>query len=256
MKTLIIPTDFSPLSKKALDFAVNLAAQIDAGIMPLHSYSVPYTSETFSTSLVDMLRKNAEHAMEEFVKEVPGHIPCQRKVTPFPLKEELKTLGKDIENTWIIMATHGEKDWWDHQLGTNASHIINAMNAPVFLIPEHAECSFPIRHILVASDGMKMTDKVRERWTDLKATLNASSQALQVVKDQQEEGVGEFEGMPLYKLYHENFKDGLLEAEEIVHPELTLTVHHKRTWFEGIFHSSATKELAMNHTAPFVVLHE
>jgi len=256
MKTLIIPTDFSTLSKKALEFAVNLAEQIDAGIMPLHSYSVPYTSETFSTSLVDMLRKNAESAMEAFVCDVPNHIPCQRKVTPFPLKEELKTLSKDKDNTWIIMATHGEKDWWDHQLGTNASHIINAMNAPVFLIPENAEVRFPIRHILVASDGVKMTDKVRERWKDLKSTLKASSQALQVVASHTEEGTDTFEGMPLYRLFHENFKNGLLEAEEIVHPELTMAVHHKRNWFEELFHSSATKSLALNHNAPLVVLHE
>ena len=256
MKTLIIPTDFSPLSKRVLDFAVHLAAQIDAGIMPLCSYFVPYTSKTYTTSLVDIFRENAEQAMEEFVKQIPRNVPCQRKVTPLPLKEELKTLGKDIENTWIIMATYGEKDWWNHQLGTNASHIINSMNSPVILIPENAKCTFPIRHILVATDGVKMTEKVRARWLDMKTTLNASSQALQVVTAQEEEGIGEFEGMPLYKLFHETFKQGLLEAEEIIHPELSLAVHHKRTWFGGLFHSSVSKGLTMNHNAPFVVLQE
>jgi len=59
----------------------------------------------------------------------------------------------------------------------------------------------------------------------------------------------------LYRLFHENFKNGLLEAEEIVHPELTMAVHHKRNWFEELFHNSATKSLALNHNAPLVVLH-
>ena len=256
MKTLIIPTDFSPLSKKALDFAVNLASQIDAGIMPLHSYSVPYTSETFSSSLTDILCKNAEQGMKEFVKEVPENIPCQSKVTPYPLKEELKALRKDMMNTWIIMSTRGEKDWWDHQLGTNASNLINALDVPFFLIPENAEIRIPIRHILVTTDGREMTNDVRAKFMDIKKTLKASSQALQVVATESEEGDSVYEGMPLHKLFHENFQGGLLEAEEIIHPELTVAVHHKRKWYESLLHSSATKELALKHPGPILVLHE
>ncbi|MEY2963794.1 MAG: hypothetical protein RL754_1055 [Bacteroidota bacterium] len=256
MKTLILPTDFSELSKKALEFAIALADQFNAGIMPVHSYSIPHTSETFSTSLVEMLRKNAEESMEEFLKLVPTSIPCQSKVSPFPIREELQTLSKDRENSWIIMATHGEQDWWDHQLGTNASHLINALDVPVFLVPANAEIKTPIRHILVTTDGREMTDNVRAKFLDIKATLKASSQALQVVASESEEGDGIYEGMPLYKLFHENFQGGLLEAEEIIHPELTLAVHHKRKWFESLFHSSATKELALKHPGPIVVLHE
>jgi hypothetical protein len=256
MKTLIIPTDFSPHSKKALEFAVNLASQIDAGIMPLHSYSVPYTSETFSSSLSDILYKNAERGMKEFVMDVPENIPCQSKVTPYPLKEELKTLRKDINNTWIIMSTRGEKDWWDHQLGTNASNLINALDIPFFLIPESAAIQIPIRNILVTTDGNEMSNDVRAKFMDIKDTLQASSQALQVVANKSEEGIGTYEGMPLYKLFHENFHGGLLAAEDIIHPELTLAVHHKRKWFESLFHSSATKELALKHPGPIVVLHE
>jgi nucleotide-binding universal stress UspA family protein len=256
MKTLVIPTDFSPLSAKALEFALLLAEQIDAGIIPVHSYSIPHTSETFSTSLVEMLRQNAEESMDAFVKNVPPSIPCQSKVTAFPLKEELRILAKDSDNIWVIMATHGEKDWWDHQLGTNASHIINALHVPIFLIPENAAIATPIRHILVATDGQPMSETVKTQWDNLKATFNATSQALQVVKSKEEEGTDTFEGMPLFKLYHENFEQGITEAEEIVQPELTVAIHHKRTWFESLFHSSATKELALRHPAPLVVLHE
>ena len=256
MKTLVLPTDFSELSKKALNFAIAIADQIDAGIMPVHSYSIPHTSETFSTSLIEMLRQNAEKNMDEFLKQVPVNMPCQSKVTPFPLKEELTTLSKDKENIWIIMATHGEQDWWDHQLGTNASHIINSLNVPIFLIPESAQVEVPIRHILVTTDGREMTEGVREKFMDIKTTFGATSQALQVVATEDEEGDGTYEDMPLYKLFHENFGQGLVEAEEIIHPELTLAVHHKRKWFESLFHSSATKELALKHPGPLVVLHE
>lgn len=256
MKTLIIPTDFSSLSKKALDFAIGLADQIGGGIMPLHSYAIPHTSETFSVSLIDMLRKNAEENMEQFVADVPAHIPCQNKVTPYPLKHELQQLAHDDANIWVVMATRGIQDWWDHQLGTNASHVVNHMNAPLFLISEDAPARLPLKKVLVATDGLPMTEEVRMKWNSLKSELGFTSQALEVVNHLNEEGSGSYEDMPLYKLYHENFRDGLTEAEQIVTPDATLVIHHKRNWIDALFHKSATKELALRHPAPLIVLHE
>lgn len=255
MKTIVIPTDFSDLSKKALEFAIGLAEQIGGGIMPLHSYAIPHTSETFSVSLVEMLRKNAEENMEQFIAKVPSNVPCQHKVSPYPLKNELQQLD-DAPNIWVVMATRGEKDWWDHQLGTNASHVVNALSAPIFLINEHAPAKLPIERVLLATDGRPMTEHVKSKYEDLKRALNFSAQALEIVPTEVEEGSGTYEGMPLYKLYHENFKEGLSEAEDIITPDATLVVHHKRNWVDALFHKSATKELALSHPATLIVLHE
>lgn len=256
MKTIVIPVDFSDLSKKALDYAIGLAEQIGAGLLPVHSYAIPHTSETFSGSLTELLGKNAQESMDDFIKGIPAHIPCQSKVTAFPLKEELQHLSRDKKNIWVVMATHGEQDWLDHQLGTNASHIINALHVPVFLVPEKANYTFPIKRIVFATDGVDLNDDVKKSWGEIKSLLKADAQAVQVVNQPAEAGFGDYEDMELVKVYHENLSGGLETAEEIVNPQLTVAVHHKRNLLQNLFHSSATKSLALQHESPVVVLHE
>ncbi len=256
MKTIVIPIDFSELSIKALNYAVGIAEQIGAGIMPVHSYAIPHTSDTFSGSLTEMLGKNAQESMDDFIKKVPAHIPCQSKVTAFPLKEELQHLSRDKSNIWVVMATHGVQDWLDHQLGTNASHIINALHVPVFLIPEKAEFSFPIKNVLFATDGEALTDEVKKEWNEIQRLLEAKIQAVQVVDEPQNAGYDHFEDMELVKVFHKNLSGGLETATDLVAPQLTVAVHHKRSLLQGLFHSSATKSLALKHTSPIVVLHE
>jgi len=256
MKTIVIPIDFSELSVKALKYAVGLAQQIGAGIMPVHSYAIPHTSETFSGSLTELLGKNAQESMDDFIKNVPSHVPCQSKVTAFPLKEELQHLSRDKNNIWVVMATHGVQDWLDHQLGTNASHIINALHVPVFLVHEKSEFSFPIKNVLFATDGIPLTDDVKKEWNDIQGLLLAKTQAVQVVGEPEAAGYDTFEDMELVKVFHKNLSGGLETASDLVKPELTVAVHHKRNLLQSLFHSSATKSLALEHTSPIVVLHE
>jgi len=256
MKTIVLPVDFSALSKHALNYTIGLAEQIGAGIMPVHSYAIPNTSATFSGSLTEMLAKNAQESMDDFLKNIPAHIPCQSKVTAFPLKEELQHLSRDKSNIWVVMATHGVQDWLDHQLGTNASHIINALHVPVFLIPEKSEFSFPIHNVLFATDGLALSESVKKEWSTIKNELDADAQAVQVVNEPQEAGFGRFEELDLVKVFHKNLSGGLATAAHLVQPQLTVAVHHKRSLLQGLFHSSATKSLALQHDSPLVVLHE
>ncbi len=41
MKTLLVPTDFSSVSVNAMNYAVDMAQAINAGIVLLHVYNVP-----------------------------------------------------------------------------------------------------------------------------------------------------------------------------------------------------------------------
>ncbi len=256
MKTIVVPVDFTDLSNKAMDFAIGLAHSIDAGLMPVHSYAIPHTGETFSSTLTELLQKNAEEAMEELVAKVPSNIPCQNMVTAYPLKEALQKLSKDKSNIWVVMATKGEQDWLDHQLGTNASHIVNALDVPVFLLPEDAEFAFPLKNALFATDGEPLEDSVKLKWKDIKESLQLNAQAIKVVKNAEDVDAGIFEEMQLHEIYHKNIIGGITESAEFLNGDLTVAVHHKRNPLKSLFHSSATKRLALTHKNPLLVLHE
>lgn len=256
MKTIVVPIDFSPLSQKAIDFAVGIAAQIEAGLTLVHSYAIPHTGSNFSSSLTTMLRNNAEEAMDKCQNAIPTSIPVQSMVTPFPLKEALQKLSKDKKNIWVVMATKGEQDWLDHQLGTNASNVVNAIHVPVFLLPESSEVTFPLKSAVFATDGEDMDDYVKTEWQDIQFRLGLSAQAIELVEDPKQQGTCEYENMVLHKVYHKNLILGLQEIKEVLDADLTVAVHHKRNIIQTLFHSSATKQLALTHKNPLLVLHE
>ena len=62
MKTIIVPTDFSPIATNAMNFAADMAANINASLMLLHVYQVPVSMTDVPIVLVsaEELRTAAE----------------------------------------------------------------------------------------------------------------------------------------------------------------------------------------------------
>ncbi|NCW88623.1 MAG: universal stress protein [Chitinophagia bacterium] len=72
MKTIIVPTDFSPTATNALHYAIQMAKQIKANLLLVHVYQVPvsYTDAPIVLVSVDELRKSAEARMQTLKEEV------------------------------------------------------------------------------------------------------------------------------------------------------------------------------------------
>jgi nucleotide-binding universal stress UspA family protein len=70
MKTIIIPTDFSPIATNALHYGIDMAQAIDASLYLLHVYQVPITMTDVPIVLVSVeeLQKNAEERLAKSEK--------------------------------------------------------------------------------------------------------------------------------------------------------------------------------------------
>ena len=53
MKTIIVPTDFSPIATNAMNFAADMAVNINASLMLLHVYQVPVSMPDVPVVLMD-----------------------------------------------------------------------------------------------------------------------------------------------------------------------------------------------------------
>ena len=62
MKTIIVPTDFSPIATNAMNFAADMAANIDASVMLFHVYQVPVSMSDVPVVMVsaEELRRSSE----------------------------------------------------------------------------------------------------------------------------------------------------------------------------------------------------
>ena len=78
MKTIIIPTDFSPVATNAMHYGLEMARSVNASLLLFHAYQVPvsYSDVPIILVSVDELKKSAEERLETLKKEVEHISSC------------------------------------------------------------------------------------------------------------------------------------------------------------------------------------
>ena len=75
MKTILLPTDFSPAATNAMNYAVAMAKEINASIILFHVYQIPVTITEVPVQMINIeeLRKNSATHLQS-LKEKIQHI--------------------------------------------------------------------------------------------------------------------------------------------------------------------------------------
>lgn len=101
MKTLVVPTDFSSVSVNAVNYAVDMAEAINAGIVLLHVYNIPVSFTDgpvapVSTVSMEEVKRSSEERLEEIklnlVKVTSGNIQIYTESRLGDTVEELEQL--------------------------------------------------------------------------------------------------------------------------------------------------------------------
>lgn len=141
---ILIPTDFSKTSLKAIDHAVhmakltnaelvllhaseNLIADVDAGIMTFVKFQAEYEQEILNQNTKN-LNEVAARIQKKGVKTVSTII---EKGKPY---ERIVAAAKKIKADLIIMGTHGVSGIREFFLGSNTFNVIRDAHCPVLSI--------------------------------------------------------------------------------------------------------------------------
>jgi len=139
LKRIMVPLDFSPLSKKALQYGVRLARQFSAEVTLFHVVeSAPKDFQgmmiTFSNSngsepkrklnaLASSTRaKGVVHVTATFRRGLPSH--------------EIVEAAKELDVDLIVIATHGYTGWKHFTIGSTAERVVRAATCPVLVVRE------------------------------------------------------------------------------------------------------------------------
>lgn len=267
---LVVPTDFSACSKKAIQFAVVMARQLAAELILLHV--LPDFGPTLGTLPTTQLKKNAlEWTENEFSNLATGiqaegvHVTHQIAYGPGVgkvLGPFLTTHGIEL----VIMGSHGASGLKKFLLGSNTVDVINHTNVPVVIVPEAAPTA-PVTHLLYASDLRNVLEEVR-CLAPFARQLNATIKIIHVP--------------PVQYLHHLNTdkildslkKDMdypavemiLLKGEEVLSSieqyaaasqgELLVMFTHHTSFLEQLFSKSLTREIAWHQTIPLLVFNK
>jgi len=159
-KNILLATDFSEVSRKAVPYAKAIASRYVSKIYLVHVISaearMPIPIEPLPGEL-DYGRQNAEREMEAFLSGNPlGNIPHEALVEQGPIWDVLSTLIERDEIDLLVLGTHGRGGLKKVILGSVAEELFRLASCPVLTlgpaVPFEPTSTKEFRQILFATD--------------------------------------------------------------------------------------------------------
>ena len=144
MKTIIVPTDFSDYSDRAVQAATKLAGKFGASIVLFHCLELPEKTniaddEEFIEEIYNT-RQNADLLLTKYT--FPDDIIVRKVIRRGSVSEELNKFVETEKADLIIMGSHGVKGLKARFMGTNAQKTVRAVHIPVLVIKKGFSGSF------------------------------------------------------------------------------------------------------------------
>jgi len=144
LKKILVPTDFSACSKKALQYAVPFAKQFNAALVLLNVVRRrnAMDGETYPVDcqlkVETSLRKNAERELKELASEFPLHeVPVQIETCLGATAVEIAAEAKNLQADLIVISTHGRTGRPHALAGSVAENLVQLAPCPVLVVREH-----------------------------------------------------------------------------------------------------------------------
>jgi len=142
MKTILVPIDFSKVTKVVVAAASTLARATNARIVLLNVVQPPAVSEYSGilesvVPLMHAARKASKHLLLHWQKELRERhqlVPqiCQRSGLPFA---EIIAEATALKPDYILMGCHGHTAFYDLIMGSTTSGVIKRAPCPVVVVP-------------------------------------------------------------------------------------------------------------------------
>ena len=275
MKTIIVPTDFSPIATNAMNFAADMAVNINASLMLLHVYQVPVSMTDVPVVMVssEELRKNTEAKIQELKNAITqttsGKIKIYTDVRMGDVSDEIKDVCKHINPFAVIMGTRGASGIERILFGSNTLTAIRHLTWPVIVVPPGKEYGTGIKKIGFACDFEKVVETtpiqfiknmVKEFGAELHV-LNVDYGSKHFKPTTPEESLMlhtllEDLNPNYHFINHADIEDGINEFVEENNIDLLITIPKKHKLLDSLFKQSSTKQLVTQSHVPVMCVHE
>lgn len=275
MKTIIIPTDFSPTATNAMHYGIDMAKAIHASVILLHVYQVPvsYTDTPIVLVSVEELRKEAEQKLEKLHKEVEhltsGSIKIYTEARLGNIADEIENLCEKVKPFAVVMGSKGSTGIEKILFGSTTLTAIRHLTWPVICVPPGKVFGNGIKKIGFACDFRNIVETtpadaiktfVKEFGAELHI-MNVDYHNKQFKPETPEQSALLHtmleEVKPLYDfIEHRDIEDGLNEFAEKNNLDLLITIPKKHKLLDGLFKPSSTKQLVVQSHIPVMCIHE
>ena len=275
---ILIPTDFSPISREAYQYAHCLAAHFSASLELLNVH-FPNALETtpFYINYATPEIEQKKEALLSFAKatalppsccgeervEIKEHFSVACGLPEDVIVKKSQNEAVDL----IVMSTTGENNWYQKWLGSISRHTAINAQCPVLLIPKGITYRCP-RHILYATNYHPNEFQAIEQLiafakyfkSQIHIVHIATTETADLAHEKNISSQPFRNGLPnlYYKIstiVEQDVLTGLNRYATENNIDLIAMPTVNRPFFTQLFHKSTTKEMAIQTKIPLLVLH-
>lgn len=269
MNRIFFPTDFSSNSRAALPVATHLATSLNAQLDFIHTYQMPYRSESLTDNLLMAIQERCQLDMSEWLSEfssssalaVDGHCSYNG------LAQELHQRAEAHPDSMIVMSSQGASGWSEVMLGSNAVSVLHASRQPVLVVPSRIQ--WPEGQSikwLFASDMLDDRNPKALSWIkSFVAQCGAGLSIAHVEEGTQGDAPAEgflafsdqnFPGVDRHLIVAQDVETGIYEAARRAKAQGIIVVARRHHWLRDAFKPRMSSTLAYHTEYPVLVLRE
>lgn len=275
MKSILVPTDFSPHADKALQFATAIAEKAGAEVILLHVTDQEVVAgdrrsmgEEYSHSIDHLIAQKLDAAQ----KGVKGNVKITTSITHGNLVtavlDAVKKFGADL----VVMGTLGASGIKKVVIGSKTAAVISKASVPVLSIPAGytdmnlKEIVLAINHTEKDLHNLDLLFELANLFdarvrlavftgeNDDAATYLTDRRTVIAMQDKLKSAYNKTD-LEIEHLSGSDFQETLQHYINSNNIDLLVMITHKRGAIEGLFNRSITKEMAYHATLPLLSLH-
>jgi universal stress protein A len=137
---LLAPTDFSPNSETAVDYAVQLARRLGTKLTLLHVVPEPgahdYSMEGITVQEVQEWEKEAEIKLAQQLARAKLEYEAvdALRLSALHPRDEIVRVAMELSADLLVISTHGYTGWKHFLFGSDAEKIIQHAPCPVLVV--------------------------------------------------------------------------------------------------------------------------
>ena len=262
MIELIVPTDFSNVSKNALHYAAALYRVFRDKLTIVHCFQKIRATGHFK-SMDDIIKGDAEKEMQLLKDDLGSDLCKSNKVATRIVEGDvstlLQTLKSEDRHQLLVMGSSGTSKI-EKIFGSTAKAVINHVKIPTLIIPPDCQFIKPT-NIVVANDGM-MTEANLQFLLLFANAIGAHMfflhvGALEMSKELVDRYIRTL-GNANFSFHNIENADPLLGINEFtnaIQGHMVIMAKRKRNFLQKIFSASYTNRRLFHSRKPLLILH-
>ena len=274
MVNILVPTDFSQLSKSAVKYAIKIANRLGGNITVLHVMTM---TRALRISMIEKIRsldhdliESAESELETMIKTMSEQYKVKTAIKfevvrgsyfPSTLLREARRLHSGL----IVMGTRGASGLTKAVMGSNTNSVIEVSHVPVLAVPEKADFK-GFRNVVYASDLRNLEEElvVLIRYIE---KFGSTIHLIHIVPPGDEVDVIEakidsilkkfpYKNIVTLVLVDNDVDSALDQYVEVSRADVLAMFTHEISFFEKVFDKSMTRRMAFHSRIPLLAFRQ